>query len=58
MLRLSLPAASADMMPLVAEETTFHLLSLSLYREYINLEFVELRQHNLLSFEYDLERVR
>uniref|UniRef100_A0A7N6BE64 5'-3' exoribonuclease 1 n=1 Tax=Anabas testudineus TaxID=64144 RepID=A0A7N6BE64_ANATE len=35
------------------EETTFHLLHLSLMREYIDYEFSELR----LSFEYDLERI-
>uniref|UniRef100_A0A7N6A948 5'-3' exoribonuclease 1 n=1 Tax=Anabas testudineus TaxID=64144 RepID=A0A7N6A948_ANATE len=37
------------------EETTFHLLHLSLMREYIDYEFSELR--NQLSFEYDLERI-
>uniref|UniRef100_A0A8C7KFW1 5'-3' exoribonuclease 1 n=1 Tax=Oncorhynchus kisutch TaxID=8019 RepID=A0A8C7KFW1_ONCKI len=33
------------------EETTFHLLHLSLFREYIDYEFSE------ISFEYDLERI-
>ncbi|XP_050991492.1 5'-3' exoribonuclease 1 isoform X2 [Labeo rohita] len=37
------------------EETTFHLLHLSLMREYIDYEFSELR--NKISFEYDLERI-
>ncbi|XP_077080595.1 5'-3' exoribonuclease 1 isoform X2 [Siphateles boraxobius] len=37
------------------EETTFHLLHLSLMREYIDYEFSELR--NEISFEYDLERI-
>ncbi len=39
-----------------AEETTFHLLSLSLYREYINLEFMELTERGL-SYPYSFERV-
>ncbi|XP_053648678.1 5'-3' exoribonuclease 1 isoform X1 [Cherax quadricarinatus] len=38
-----------------AEETTFHLLHLSLMREYINYEFFEL--HNALSFGYNLENI-
>uniref|UniRef100_A0A8C9W0Y4 5'-3' exoribonuclease 1 n=1 Tax=Scleropages formosus TaxID=113540 RepID=A0A8C9W0Y4_SCLFO len=37
------------------EETTFHLLHLSLMREYIDYEFSELR--NKIGFEYDLERI-
>uniref|UniRef100_UPI003AAF0FFD 5'-3' exoribonuclease 1 n=1 Tax=Centroberyx gerrardi TaxID=166262 RepID=UPI003AAF0FFD len=37
------------------EETTFHLLHLSLMREYIDYEFSELR--NQIGFEYDLERI-
>uniref|UniRef100_A0A8C2DV23 5'-3' exoribonuclease 1 n=1 Tax=Cyprinus carpio TaxID=7962 RepID=A0A8C2DV23_CYPCA len=37
------------------EETTFHLLHLSLMREYIDYEFSELRKK--ISFEYDLERI-
>ncbi|XP_074544570.1 5'-3' exoribonuclease 1 isoform X1 [Halichoeres trimaculatus] len=37
------------------EETTFHLLHLSLMREYIDYEFSELR--NQLGSEYDLERI-
>ncbi|KAG7457013.1 hypothetical protein MATL_G00241860 [Megalops atlanticus] len=37
------------------EETTFHLLHLSLMREYIDYEFSEVR--NKISFEYDLERI-
>uniref|UniRef100_A0A673GCT4 5'-3' exoribonuclease 1 n=1 Tax=Sinocyclocheilus rhinocerous TaxID=307959 RepID=A0A673GCT4_9TELE len=37
------------------EETTFHLLHLSLMREYIDYEFSELR--NKISFEYNLERI-
>ncbi|XP_045906934.1 5'-3' exoribonuclease 1 [Micropterus dolomieu] len=37
------------------EETTFHLLHLSLMREYIDYEFSELRNH--LGSEYDLERI-
>ncbi|XP_029930281.1 5'-3' exoribonuclease 1 [Myripristis murdjan] len=37
------------------EETTFHLLHLSLMREYIDYEFSELR--NQVGFEYDLERI-
>eukprot|EP00051_Salpingoeca_urceolata_P002890 m.53531 g.53531 ORF g.53531 m.53531 type:complete len:1392 (-) comp12390_c0_seq3:40-4215(-) len=38
-----------------AEAITFHLLSLSLFREYLNLEFGDLADK--LSFPYDLERV-
>ncbi|KAG7166243.1 5'-3' exoribonuclease 1-like [Homarus americanus] len=38
-----------------AEETTFHLLHLSLMREYVNYEFWEL--HKSLSFGYDLENI-
>nr|XP_045617221.1 5'-3' exoribonuclease 1-like isoform X2 [Procambarus clarkii] len=38
-----------------AEETTFHLLHLSLMREYINYEFGDL--HNALSFGYNLENI-
>ncbi|XP_049332694.1 5'-3' exoribonuclease 1 isoform X2 [Astyanax mexicanus] len=37
------------------EETTFHLLHLSLMREYIDYEFSPLREK--ISFEYDLERI-
>lgn len=37
------------------EETTFHLLHLSLMREYIDYEFSELRNH--LGSDYDLERI-
>ncbi|KAG7320040.1 hypothetical protein KOW79_017183 [Hemibagrus wyckioides] len=37
------------------EETTFHLLHLSLMREYIDYEFSSLRER--ISFEYDLERI-
>uniref|UniRef100_A0A674DK33 5'-3' exoribonuclease 1 n=1 Tax=Salmo trutta TaxID=8032 RepID=A0A674DK33_SALTR len=37
------------------EETTFHLLHLSLFREYIDYEFSEVK--NKISFEYDLERI-
>uniref|UniRef100_A0AAY4AD68 5'-3' exoribonuclease 1 n=1 Tax=Denticeps clupeoides TaxID=299321 RepID=A0AAY4AD68_9TELE len=37
------------------EETTFHLLHLSLMREYIDYEFAELRDK--ISFEYNLERI-
>ncbi|XP_066513701.1 5'-3' exoribonuclease 1-like isoform X3 [Hoplias malabaricus] len=37
------------------EETTFHLLHLSLMREYIDYEFSSLRDQ--ISFEYDLERI-
>ncbi|KAL0965964.1 hypothetical protein UPYG_G00288750 [Umbra pygmaea] len=37
------------------EETTFHLLHLSLFREYIDYEFSEVKSK--LSFEYDLERI-
>nr|XP_015216785.1 PREDICTED: 5'-3' exoribonuclease 1 isoform X1 [Lepisosteus oculatus] len=37
------------------EETTFHLLHLSLMREYIDYEFSELRDK--ISFEYNLERI-
>lgn len=37
------------------EETTFHLLHLSLMREYIDYEFCELRKH--LGSDYDLERI-
>ncbi|XP_062338193.1 5'-3' exoribonuclease 1 isoform X1 [Osmerus eperlanus] len=37
------------------EETTFHLLHLSLMREYIDYEFSDLRKK--ISFEYDLERI-
>ncbi|XP_047471890.1 5'-3' exoribonuclease 1-like isoform X1 [Penaeus chinensis] len=38
-----------------AEETTFHLLHLSLMREYINLEFYDLRDS--LPFKYNLENI-
>ncbi|KAM8726822.1 5'-3' exoribonuclease 1 isoform 1-T1 [Acanthopagrus schlegelii] len=37
------------------EETTFHLLHLSLMREYIDYEFSELRKH--IGSDYDLERI-
>ncbi|XP_041805238.1 5'-3' exoribonuclease 1 isoform X2 [Chelmon rostratus] len=37
------------------EETTFHLLHLSLMREYIDYEFSELRNH--IGCDYDLERI-
>uniref|UniRef100_A0AAR2L3P3 5'-3' exoribonuclease 1 n=1 Tax=Pygocentrus nattereri TaxID=42514 RepID=A0AAR2L3P3_PYGNA len=37
------------------EETTFHLLHLSLMREYVDYEFSALRDK--ISFEYDLERI-
>ncbi|KAM5165613.1 LOW QUALITY PROTEIN: 5'-3' exoribonuclease 1 [Mantella aurantiaca] len=37
------------------EETTFHLLHLSLMREYIDYEFSSLRDK--ISFEYDIERI-
>ncbi|KAI4897691.1 hypothetical protein NFI96_015716 [Prochilodus magdalenae] len=37
------------------EETTFHLLHLSLMREYIDYEFSSVRDK--ISFEYDLERI-
>lgn len=37
------------------EETTFHLLHLSLFREYLDLEFASLRTK--LKFPYDLERI-
>ena len=37
------------------EETTFHLLHLSLLREYLDLEFTPLK--SLLPFPYDLERI-
>ncbi|XP_063077611.1 5'-3' exoribonuclease 1-like isoform X2 [Engraulis encrasicolus] len=37
------------------EETTFHLLHLSLLREYIDYEFADLKQE--VPFEYDLERI-
>ena len=38
------------------EETTFHLLHLSLFREYLDFEFSALR-NKVTTFEYDLERV-
>ncbi|XP_066455607.1 5'-3' exoribonuclease 1 isoform X2 [Eleutherodactylus coqui] len=37
------------------EETTFHLLHLSLMREYIDYEFSSLRDK--ISFEYDIDRI-
>ncbi|XP_034558490.1 5'-3' exoribonuclease 1 isoform X2 [Notolabrus celidotus] len=37
------------------EETTFHLLHLSLMREYIDYEFSDLRKH--IGDQYDLERI-
>uniref|UniRef100_M4AV83 5'-3' exoribonuclease 1 n=1 Tax=Xiphophorus maculatus TaxID=8083 RepID=M4AV83_XIPMA len=37
------------------EETTFHLLHLSLMREYIDYEFSELKHH--MGSDYDLERI-
>ncbi|XP_072560134.1 5'-3' exoribonuclease 1 [Paramormyrops kingsleyae] len=37
------------------EETTFHLLHLSLMREYIDYEFSALK--NRITFDYDLERI-
>ncbi|XP_035697172.1 5'-3' exoribonuclease 1-like isoform X1 [Branchiostoma floridae] len=39
----------------VPEEITFHLLHLSLMREYLDFEFQELKEK--LSFGYDLERI-
>uniref|UniRef100_A0A2P2I0F3 5'-3' exoribonuclease 1-like n=1 Tax=Hirondellea gigas TaxID=1518452 RepID=A0A2P2I0F3_9CRUS len=38
-----------------AEETTFHLLHLSLMREYINYEFVDVKDK--LPFKYDIESI-
>ncbi|XP_031415330.1 5'-3' exoribonuclease 1 isoform X2 [Clupea harengus] len=37
------------------EETTFHLLHLSLFREYIDYEFSDVKKK--IPFEYDLERI-
>ncbi|KAK2090446.1 5'-3' exoribonuclease 1 [Saguinus oedipus] len=37
------------------EETTFHLLHLSLMREYIDYEFSELKEK--ITFKYDIERI-
>ncbi|XP_053186193.1 5'-3' exoribonuclease 1 isoform X1 [Scomber japonicus] len=37
------------------EETTFHLLHLSLMREYIDYEFSDIRKH--IGSDYDLERI-
>ncbi|XP_063298575.1 5'-3' exoribonuclease 1 isoform X1 [Pelobates fuscus] len=37
------------------EETTFHLLHLSLMREYVDYEFSSVK--NKISFEYDIERI-
>lgn len=37
------------------DRQTFYLFHLSLFREYLNLEFIELK--NRLSFPYDLERI-
>ena len=39
------------------ENTTFHLLHLSLMREYIDHEFSGLKGPNKLPFEYDLEAI-
>jgi 5'-3' exoribonuclease 1 len=39
------------------EETTFHLLHLSLLREYMDHEFSDLKREGKLPFEYDLEAV-
>eukprot|EP00045_Choanoeca_perplexa_P016695 m.228972 g.228972 ORF g.228972 m.228972 type:complete len:1310 (+) comp17332_c0_seq60:191-4120(+) len=36
-----------------AEQQTFHLLSLSMYREYLNMEFLDVK--DIISFEYDFE---
>ncbi|XP_033763186.1 5'-3' exoribonuclease 1-like isoform X1 [Pecten maximus] len=41
--------------PSTPEETTFHLLHLSLFREYLDFEFSALKDK--LPFEYDLERI-
>lgn len=41
--------------PLSVDETQFYLLHLGLLREYLELEFIELRE--LLRFPYDLERI-
>ncbi|KAL4221730.1 5'-3' exoribonuclease 1 [Mactra antiquata] len=42
--------------PQTPEETTFHLLHLSLFREYLDFEFSALKE-KLTTFEYDLESV-
>lgn len=39
------------------ETTTFHLLHLSLLREYIDHEFSSLRHDSRMNFEYDLESI-
>ncbi|KAJ8320860.1 hypothetical protein KUTeg_002447 [Tegillarca granosa] len=41
--------------PATVEETTFHLLHLSLFREYLDFEFSPLK--NTLPFPYDLESI-
>ncbi|XP_052224237.1 5'-3' exoribonuclease 1-like [Dreissena polymorpha] len=42
--------------PQTLEETTFHLLHLSLFREYLDIEFYALRD-TLTDFDYNLENV-
>ena len=46
---------SASKRTVTPENTTFHLLHLSLLREYIDHEFSDLRK--TLTFDYDLERI-
>ncbi|WAR13812.1 XRN1-like protein, partial [Mya arenaria] len=46
----------AKQRPQTPEETTFHLLHLSLFREYLDIEFSELKD-GLKDFEYNLENV-
>ncbi|XP_053379748.1 5'-3' exoribonuclease 1-like isoform X2 [Mercenaria mercenaria] len=47
---------SRNKRPQTPEETTFHLLHLSLFREYLDFEFSDLKE-KLTTFEYNLENV-
>ena len=48
--------AAANKRTPTAEDTTFHLLHLSLLREYIDHEFSDVRE-KLVTFDYDLESI-
>ncbi|KAL3861178.1 hypothetical protein ACJMK2_007243 [Sinanodonta woodiana] len=45
----------ANKRPATPEETTFHLLHLSLFREYLNFEFSPLKDK--IPFDFDLEKI-
>ena len=48
---------TAQKRTVTVEDTTFHLLHLSLLREYIDHEFGSLRQEGTLDFGYNLESI-